>query len=307
MVLRVWIVMSAILAISVGLKAEEPKPDQPYSVRLGDKLVTSVTREITKGTGLSREELLKAARESIPINIAPADMPLGPVADIGRIVGYVSAIDGDSHDFVIKRNEGEIEARYWLEVQDGDRVVGRGSGQIEVTVRDNPRPITVTRKTSPRLITARGGWPRIVPSEVDWISKMLTDGSDARAAQIAGIGAGIREPRDSRREPLAVPLLRASARQKIKGGHRRFHLAWTGGTAPFRIVLSGPNGQPLLNTRVGDKRLVSSDVELGLGLHRVRITDATGASAEGVLEAVKAMPPADTTRIFRTSPRRYGA
>jgi hypothetical protein len=40
---------------------------------LGDKKVTSVTRSPTKGAGLSREELLKAARDAVPINIMAID------------------------------------------------------------------------------------------------------------------------------------------------------------------------------------------------------------------------------------------
>src|SRR5262245_34086719 len=65
------IVMIALLATSFSVKAEEA--GQPYTKQLGDHQVTSVKREITKGGGLSREELLKAAREAAPLNVFPSD------------------------------------------------------------------------------------------------------------------------------------------------------------------------------------------------------------------------------------------
>ena len=77
----VLIASAALLATSLSLKAEGSKPEesqaeQPYTDRLGDNQVTSVKREITKGGGLgglTREELLQAAREALPINVFPSD------------------------------------------------------------------------------------------------------------------------------------------------------------------------------------------------------------------------------------------
>jgi hypothetical protein len=57
----------ALMAVPIGLRAE------PYTTVLGDKKVTSITRTPTKGAGISREELLKAARDAGPINIEPTD------------------------------------------------------------------------------------------------------------------------------------------------------------------------------------------------------------------------------------------
>ena len=77
----VLIALAAFLAASFSLKAEqaeESKAEQPYAEQLGDNQVTSVKREITKGVGLSREELLQAAREAAPINVAPSDPTTDP-------------------------------------------------------------------------------------------------------------------------------------------------------------------------------------------------------------------------------------
>jgi hypothetical protein len=57
----------ALMAVPIGLRAE------PYTTALGDKKVTSVTRSPTKGAGMSREELLKAVRDAVPINIEAID------------------------------------------------------------------------------------------------------------------------------------------------------------------------------------------------------------------------------------------
>jgi hypothetical protein len=79
--ITVLIALAALLATSLSLKAEGSKPEesqveQPYTDQLGDNQVTSVKREITKGGGLgglSREELLQAAREALPMNVFPSD------------------------------------------------------------------------------------------------------------------------------------------------------------------------------------------------------------------------------------------
>jgi hypothetical protein len=57
----------ALMAVPIGLRAE------PYTTVLGDKKVTSVSRSPTKGVGMSREELLKAVRDAVPINIVGVD------------------------------------------------------------------------------------------------------------------------------------------------------------------------------------------------------------------------------------------
>jgi hypothetical protein len=56
-----------LMAVPIGLRAE------PYTTVLGDKKVTSVTRSPTKGVGMSREELLKAVHDAVPINIVTID------------------------------------------------------------------------------------------------------------------------------------------------------------------------------------------------------------------------------------------
>jgi formaldehyde-activating enzyme involved in methanogenesis len=72
--LAVISLMMAFTAMTPGLRAE------PYTTVLGDKKVTSVARSPTKGGGMSREELSKAARESVPINIVPTN-PHAPDKD----------------------------------------------------------------------------------------------------------------------------------------------------------------------------------------------------------------------------------
>lgn len=56
----------------------------PYQAKVGDKMVTSVTRPLTRGPGLSQEELLDAARTSRPLQAIPSnaspDIPSGTSA-----------------------------------------------------------------------------------------------------------------------------------------------------------------------------------------------------------------------------------
>jgi len=63
----VLIGLLVLMAVPIGLRAE------PYTTVLGDKKVTSVARVTTKGAGMSREELLKAVRDAVPINIVAID------------------------------------------------------------------------------------------------------------------------------------------------------------------------------------------------------------------------------------------
>jgi hypothetical protein len=53
----VLIAMTSVMMTSFAASAAEP-----YQAKVGDQLVTSVTRPITRGPGLGREDLLQAAR-----------------------------------------------------------------------------------------------------------------------------------------------------------------------------------------------------------------------------------------------------
>ena len=75
----VLIAMIAIIMTSFAASAADP-----YQAKVGDKMVTSVTRPVTRGPGLSREELLEAARTSRPLQAIPSndlpDIPSGTSA-----------------------------------------------------------------------------------------------------------------------------------------------------------------------------------------------------------------------------------
>jgi hypothetical protein len=70
----VFIVMTSMIMTSLAAA-------DPYQAKAGDKQVTSVTRPGTRGPGLSREELLNAARTSQPLQAVPSnavpDIPTG--------------------------------------------------------------------------------------------------------------------------------------------------------------------------------------------------------------------------------------
>ena len=70
----VFIVMTSMIMTSLAAA-------DPYQAKAGDKQVTSVTRPVTRGPGLSHEELLNAARTSQPLQAVPSnavpDIPSG--------------------------------------------------------------------------------------------------------------------------------------------------------------------------------------------------------------------------------------
>jgi len=76
----VLIAVTSMMMTSFAASAAEP-----YQAKVGDQLVTSVTRPVTRGLGLGlglgREELLNAARTSQPLQAVPSnavpDIPSG--------------------------------------------------------------------------------------------------------------------------------------------------------------------------------------------------------------------------------------
>jgi hypothetical protein len=72
----VLIAMTSIMMTSFAASAAEP-----YQAKVGDQVVTSVTRPVTRGLGLGREDLLQAARTSRPLQAVPSnavrDIPSG--------------------------------------------------------------------------------------------------------------------------------------------------------------------------------------------------------------------------------------
>jgi len=78
----ILIAVAALLAIPVAARAQQPaaNTDQPYSVQLGDKQVTSVKRRVLRGpegVGLSRKQLLDVARQAVPMKVTGPDMDVG--------------------------------------------------------------------------------------------------------------------------------------------------------------------------------------------------------------------------------------
>ena len=72
----VFIAMTSLTMTSFAASAAEP-----YQAKVGDQMVTSVTRPVTRGIGLGREDLLQAARTSRPLQPVPSnalpDIPSG--------------------------------------------------------------------------------------------------------------------------------------------------------------------------------------------------------------------------------------
>src|SRR5215469_17401902 len=70
------IAMTSIMMTSFAASAADP-----YQAKVGDQLVTSVARPVTRGIGLGRDDLLQAARTSRPLQPVPPnavpDIPSG--------------------------------------------------------------------------------------------------------------------------------------------------------------------------------------------------------------------------------------
>ncbi len=66
---RKEIIMCAKLTVIVisMMATSTVAAEEAYRAKVGDKQVSSVRREVTKGGGPSREELSQAAREAVPI------------------------------------------------------------------------------------------------------------------------------------------------------------------------------------------------------------------------------------------------
>ena len=75
----IFIVMTSMIMTSLAASSAEP-----YQAKVGDQVVTSVTRPVTRGPGLGREDLLQAARTSGPLQAVPSnalpDVPSGSSA-----------------------------------------------------------------------------------------------------------------------------------------------------------------------------------------------------------------------------------
>jgi hypothetical protein len=62
-----------LLIVLIAATAPRALRAEPYTTVLGNKTVTSVSRPLTRSLGINRQELLEAARHSVPIIIVPSD------------------------------------------------------------------------------------------------------------------------------------------------------------------------------------------------------------------------------------------
>jgi len=63
-----------LLLIAVTAMAPPGVKAEPYTTVLEDKTATSVSRKPTRSLGVNDDELLKAARDSVPIVIVSPDL-----------------------------------------------------------------------------------------------------------------------------------------------------------------------------------------------------------------------------------------
>ena len=155
----------------------------------------------------------RATAVALAVSIAAAALP---AAANGLVAGYVTAISGDSRSFVILRGQKVIAITDYFEVWDGDQVIVRGKGHIEITRDDELPPLVVTQQDLPVRIDAHGRG--FIPRSFDWVGKVITHWSDIPAHNREAVEMKIRGSVPN--EALALPLLKTPVRQRIVAGTR---------------------------------------------------------------------------------------
>jgi hypothetical protein len=237
---------------------------------------------------------------------------LGPSAAAPRprvepIAGYISAVSGPASDCLIGRGRETFRARFWADLRVGDRVIAKGSCEIEIMPGDGPRRWLVMESNSPTEMIEPARRQTALPAGLGPLSLALDEWNEAlQPPPPAPVPkprhgrhrrpARVPEPTAARPAPpprLAIPLLSIPPMQRFVQGPRRFNLAWAGGRPPFTVTLSGPDGTPPVVFTIGAERVVSSLIGPGTGLCDVLISDAAGATAAGRFLVVDTPPALD--------------
>ena len=185
-----------------------------------------------------REDIADAARHvrlvamfALAVSMSVAALP---AAADSVVAGYVTAIDGDSRDFQILRGHNVVAVTYYAVVLDGDRVIVRGKGHVEITQDDEANPLIVAQKDSPARIDALGRRHGLIPRGLDWIGKVITHWSDALAHDRDVVDLKIRGARAERGTCAAATC---NPDPTADRGGKRGGSAWDGQVVVHRSAL----------------------------------------------------------------------
>jgi hypothetical protein len=205
-----------------------------------------------------------------------------PAADVTQIAGLIDRLHGGVADFEIVRGDQYVSAREFTQLHAGDRITVLGKDawmRIYLVGGDDE---TLHFGDEAYRVPALGEESSAAGNFLERLAGLVGWWTDHRY-QI--VSARIKGREDGGPE---LPLF-VHKRPVVAAGDRPFAVAWSGGTAPFRLRLVGEDDGAVAVTAEGlseSRRLPPRAVALAAGRYRLEVTDANGKTASVRFTAV---------------------
>ena len=221
---------------------------------------------------------LGAVATGFVVPTLPAQAAVGPCST--PTVAFVKDVQGSDDSVRIARGGSEGPLGVFSPLCEGDVLkLGSSADRVVVAVAGASHPREFRGPSSHTI----GGAETASQSVSEIIEGRLLPLGDRMVAQGLGRSA----------EEFTFGLLDLEAESaQIKSGFRPLWVGWTGGQAPFELLVLDPDDRIFASTTLSDKSTTIAAREIVPGRYSIVVKDSFGRTNQTFFDAVETAPPA---------------
>lgn len=233
-------------------------------------------------------------RKTFETLVAFGLIAVGPAPAADTVAAHVVKLSHQTAKYQVLRDKHALPITYNMSLRNGDVVVVIDAAAVMGLRYVDSRTVDVTKASSPYIVLSKATKPEVTSNFLMTLWQNVTKAQNAgfrststRDVDPGAVSAGL----DRQALSLGIPGL-ADASAQIAAGDRHLLLRWSGGRAPYRVVVRGGEGKVLVDEANIPTRVLaigSHTVHFAPGAYRFEVTDGAGASVQGGFSAIEGL------------------